>query len=388
MRGIAQVGLILAICVLPSAGRQDSDDLKTLYESHQWFRLRDAVIARRNTPIFYRAAVESAFHYDTKAIQHLEKVMKSKAGSWEAGQATVLLKELRERNAIPGAPPMRVMRRSPARLGQVIDGDYMRIPVTIGGKGARYVLDTGAPISLVSEADAAWLGLTRLKGNVPLTDGWTGRGLRAGGEVGLAERFTIGGTEFRNVLFAIVPDEVLLFRETGWPVGEQGVIGLPVIRELGTIRWDAKGAFETSVPAGWKDLARSNLCFEGMWVIADVEFGKQRLIFGLDTASRDSIFHVRFRKEFPELVRASNTSGTAEIGGLGGPMQQSIIPVIPLRLRIGGFETVLRDSSVLVNESVGSGHHGLLGWGLLNQAHRITIDFEAMRLTLENRQGD
>jgi len=50
--------------------------LKSLYETHQWFKLRDTVQAAKS-PAFYQGAVAYAFNDFKQAEKHLQDVIKS-----------------------------------------------------------------------------------------------------------------------------------------------------------------------------------------------------------------------------------------------------------------------------------------------------------------------
>jgi len=67
-----------------------------------------------------------------------------------------------------------------------------------------------------------------------------------------------------------------------------------------------------------------------------------------------------FAKDFPGVIGESGKRDRKQIIGIGG-------------------------APVLLQETLPGSrdYHGLLGWTLLQQASRVTVDFRAMKLTLE-----
>ena len=72
------------------ADERQNAELKSLYDSHQWFRLRDAVRAS-NAPALYRGAVAAAFNDVERAEKHLHAVIDTAPGSPQASDAHGLL---------------------------------------------------------------------------------------------------------------------------------------------------------------------------------------------------------------------------------------------------------------------------------------------------------
>jgi len=190
----------------------------------------------------------------------------------------------------------------------------------------------------------------------------------------------IGATEFRDVAFVVVPDDHLF---ADWSIGEQGVIGIPILWMLRTIRWNSNGEFETGFPSERQDLRKANLCFDEYRLVAEVGYRDAQLIFSVDTGADTTILYVRFRDEFPALA-ASGQKQTRQGRGISGVVNNDeVIALSPQNFRIGTFPLALADPAVYLNPGIGVGHHGNLGWRQLSQARTVTFDFSAMTLTLE-----
>lgn len=92
-----------------------------------------------------------------------------------------------------------------------------------------------------------------------------------------------------------------------------------------------------------------------------------------------------FAKDFSGVIGESGKKDRKQIIGIGGALEIEAVTLPEVKLRIGGFETILQPAPVLLQETLpeSGDYHGLLGWTLLQQAGRVTFDFKSMQLTLE-----
>ena len=175
-------------------------DLGTLYRTHRWFELREAV-KRVKGPLLYHGAVAAAFNDPQRAEAILRKVIQSAPHSEQAYEAYKLLthvhlqtgqyRRLRSvlaegRAALPSKvdlrqeqtelapfrdlPDQRIVKSLPSTLRH--HGDIF-IRVSINGKAADYFFDTGAALCIVGESEARRLGLTlhETAGNIGTSTG-------------------------------------------------------------------------------------------------------------------------------------------------------------------------------------------------------------------------
>ena len=366
--------------------------------------LRDAVRSGTH-PLFYRAAVSVAFNDPENALKELESVIGSSPRSNRAYEARELLTYLQWRRGdyrqarmqlqqmlalkpdaddvkkflglftlLSTLPPQRVEKRRISKIATSTQ-DALRGPITINGVRRNYLFDTGANFSVISVSQARQLRLSTSRGSKEtLGDGRPPYSLTVG-DVALSDRIVIGDTTIRNVAFLIQPDE----RFTDTPEEQRGVIGLPVILALRTIRWVKGESLEFGFPSERRDAYRSNLCFDSAFSVVTVEFGQSRLNLSFDTGATLTDLYARFGRDFPEFVKAGR-KGSAQRTGAGGTVRDEVVVVPDLHLRLGGFPGLLRSANMYPNEN--SPWHGNLGMDLLREARVVTIDFDAMRLTL------
>src|ERR1700723_705203 len=211
----------VALCLFPSITLSQVSDgtLKTLYERHQWFALRDA-IAQGDAPLFYHAAVEAAFDEIEPAGRDLGKVILQSPHSEDAYEAHQLLatmffrhglyrKALEQLRAMSNEKPeakdvqkemafftelgkvdQSTVHLSPSTLEMSQEDGNLYLPVTINGKKALYAFDTGANFSVMSEAEASRLGLAVTSVDTSIGDS---SGNHLGVRVAVAKSLTIGG---------------------------------------------------------------------------------------------------------------------------------------------------------------------------------------------------
>lgn len=253
--------LLVVWQLVPVTAEQNSP-LKTLYDAHQWFRLRDAVQSGPASAL-YRGAIASAFNDLKAAEKHLTSVMAAAPQSEDAADARSWLiyasmRQGRYRHALsevdralainPADAGLRNTRGLFARLSRHPDQSVSRrrsstihyqmkqgnlfVPVHINGRSAAAIFDTGANLSLVSEAEAARLGLPIDDVRAQLDDA---AGAKVDVRTAVAGQLTIGDVGLRNVAFVVVNDQQQPF--INLPLGERVVLGLPALLALETLRW-------------------------------------------------------------------------------------------------------------------------------------------------------
>jgi hypothetical protein len=123
-------------------------------------------------------------------------------------------------------------------------GNHFAAPVVINGRRATYLLDTGAWISVMTEAEAKRLGLTIREGMALLGEP-SGKGVKI--RTAVAKTLSVGSTIFYNVSFAVLPD---VEPWKSMPSGRGGIIGVPILLHLGCIRWTKSGRWEVGCRDG------------------------------------------------------------------------------------------------------------------------------------------
>jgi hypothetical protein len=90
----------------------------------------------------------------------------------------------------------------------------------------------------------------------------------------------------------------------------------------------------------------------------------------------------RFATDFAATVTARGKKGTMIETEIGGSTEREVIRLPELRLRVGGFNVLLKSPPVLSKPVGDDFHHGLLGMDALSQAREVHINFEGMTVQL------
>jgi predicted aspartyl protease len=399
---------LLALSHTCLAVDNDRPDLKSLYDAHRWFALRDAV-HKTDAPLFYRGAVACVFNDVHQCEKKAKAVIGSQPHSEQAHAAHSLLTAVYLRYgqyrkafsqvdemlvlepddsdaksvrtllaALSSSPDQSIGRRHSARLSVHHEGADLGVPVSINGTPATYTFDTGANLSLLSESEAKRLGLA-VRDVESRMEVMTGA--RVSLRIAVASELAVGAFRLKNVAFLVFPDDQPPFNDL--PLGERGIIGISVLLAFQSFSWGSDGSFEISAPP--RKLAHSDLCFDGQIPIAEVQFESRSLSFSLDTGAEATYLYPPFAAAFPDLVTEQGKRESKKVTGVSSSAQVESSTLPKLQLDIGGFTTILRPAQVLLAQTTAGSKlfDGNLGMDLLTQAQRTTLDFRSMTLTLQ-----
>ncbi len=404
----AKALLLLVLCHWLSAQDRSASVQEALYSQHRWFELRQSS-QRGSVLIFYRGAVDAAFNRPQQAEKELRSVIQAQPGSHQPHEAHELLHYMfmREgRYAKALAEDDELLKENPkdsdarddrqiftvfSRYGdQSISGPrYFRtpihhghliIPLKVNGVAARFALDTGANLSIVSESEAKRFGLAVHDVSGQLGDS-TGGQTRF--RVAVAERLSIGQAQLKNVAFLVVRDTQQPFSDL--PPGEKGLIGLPVILAFKTLRWSPNGMLEMGFASPMLTRSRApNLCFEGAQPIVQGTLERRPLVMALDLGETNTVLWPHFLHDFPALAQQGRKQVVRK-SGVARSIDLEAVVIPRLTFRIAGFAAQLAPAQVLLHQTGGASEwfDGNLGLDVLNRARTVTIDFNSMQITLQ-----
>jgi hypothetical protein len=411
MRTIIVLSVLLLAVSCGFAASGAAPEFAALYEAHHWFALRDALQAG-DTPVFYRAAVEAVFNQSEAAERDLGAVIAAAPHGRDVYEAHTLLAgmylrtgQYREalaqteallvetpdaadvKNILPlirvlsGTPDQSVIWEQTSTVPiQILDGSLL-LAVSTNGRAAHYALDTDSAVSLVSESEANRLGFT-VREVATSIDGMSGKGMKP--RVAVANTLTVGNVRLANVAFYVLPDTQPPF--DGMPEGTRGILGIPVILALQTVRWRAKAqTLECAFPLKRTDIRQANLAFDGGSPVVQVNFQQEALEFSFDTGAQRTDLYPAFAKKFADLVKATGKKESHTLTGIDGSASFDSVVLPSVTLQAGGRDVVLKPAHVLLVEhnSASQWYFGNLGVDLLNQASSVTMDFHSMTLTLQ-----
>lgn len=404
---IAKGVLLMVVCSCLSAQDRLSRQ-EALYTQHRWLELRQSVDA--GTALnFYQGAVDAAFNRPQHAERELKAAIQEEANSHHAHEAHELLHymymregryadALAEDDALLKENPRDSDARDDRQIfaafsqygNQSISGPrYFRttirngelsVPLKVNGVAARFALDSGANLSLISESEAKRFGLVLHDVSGQLGDS-TGGQTRF--RVAIAERLSLGQAQLKNVAFLVVSDKQQPFKDL--PPGEKGLIGLPVILAFSTLRWSPNGALEMGFASPRLTRSRGpNLCFEGAQPIVEARLSGRALYVALDTGAEKTVLWPHFLHDFSAVAQRGRKRSVHK-SGVARSLDLDALVIPRLTFQIGGLATHLAPAEVLLSMSGGASDwfDGNLGLDVLNRARTVTVDFNSMLITLQ-----
>jgi clan AA aspartic protease (TIGR02281 family) len=391
------------------AHSQVRDSLRSLYDQHRYFELRDA-IKGQNASGLYLGTVASAFNDTKRAVKFLNRVIKLEPASENAYEAHEQLAGLyarlgRNREAVqqfdhmlamrPNSPDVQNdravfvgfsrypdqsfgRRHSTTARGGAISKEGLTIPVFVHGKALNWGIDTGANISVISEAEARMLGLSVGDEQIKFGDS---NGGSAAMRTTVVDRLSIGEIEIRNVPFMVIPDSQPPMNDL--PPGKRAILGFTFLSALKAIRWTSDGVFEIGFLSGPNENRQTNLWFDGLTPVTRVRFQNRDLDFVFDTGNgAGTQLWSRFSEDYASLLKEHGTKSTRKVTQMGGSQEREIVSLPELQLQVGGFDTVLKPAQVFSRPVGNDSGYGLLGMDLLTQAGNVRVDFRSMTVSL------
>ena len=399
---------VLLMCLVCTTGFGQSTlpELKALADAHQWADLRDAA-AKSEHATFYRAIAAAVFNepgaeglfrsvirndphseeayqsYDwlsnmylkTGRYRSLEAVMEARWAAFPNKKGVA--SEKKELVPFRGLPDQKNGERRISTLHH--DPHSFGVSLTINNKQVEFFFDDGADFSCISELEAKRLGM-----EIREATGSVGTMTReASFRTAIAHNVTIGAMHFEDVSFAVFPDDQEPWSLT--PLGNRGIIGLPLMVATGTFRWKADGTLIIGEEPEPLNAQESNLFFDvGKRPVLKVGFQGQEIWTALDTGAMTTDIYAAFAQRFSEYLKKNGKAGQNEIRGIGGAETYDSIDVPELPLEVGGREVMLKPAHVLTKRSERRDWiFANVGKDLLTQTSGFKIDFGAMKLTLE-----
>jgi hypothetical protein len=334
------VGLIC--CLSLTAG--EVTQLRQLQEHNRIFQLREALEQpgwNDSETLFYRALVESRFGHDQAAITDLQKFLAAPASvdlkrkAYEELASALLRVGRYGDSAGAMAEALRITPRDdPDRAGDENDRKLYQsladvppqtiafgedvatrashnplgswdVPVEVNGHEAKWIFDTGANLSTVTESEAAKLGLA-LRDSSAYVKGSTDK--KNPLRLAVAHDLRFGNARLSNVVLLVLPDQTLYVGPLKYQI--RGILGLPVLRALGCVGISAKG--EVRIERKETGAAGAPNLFLDEWnLIVEARHGGHRLEMFLDTGANQSFGYPSLRETLMpvEIARFKQPTG-------------------------------------------------------------------------------
>lgn len=238
-------------------------------------------------------------------------------------------------------------------------------------------MDTGANISVMSDAEATALGLEVVPVETTMDDI---SGSKTSLKVALVPDLYIGNTHLKYVGFAVLSHTQPPFDDI--PTEQQALLGIQVLRALGSIRVDRSEQVE--IGGRHNSGGASRMAFDDSMPIVEMTTGGRNFAWTFDTGAVRTTLNQPFAAAFPKMA-AEGKQKDYKLTGVGGSTQQKSVELQRVLLTLGGKEVVLAPATVLLNQTTGTSKWaaGNLGFDLIRQTVPFTIDFRGMQFRTE-----
>jgi hypothetical protein len=376
------------------------------------FLLRDELRRHPDSPDFYSGQVACAFNETAACEEKFKKVIAADSNPMTAKQVAkqvhdiltnTFLREGRyarafgEIDALLAADPNDQDAKDTRPLLEVLSHfpdqavpengtskataqlDDLNLPLLINGKNASYFFDTGANLSVLTESEALRLGMEIKEVKSTASDI---NGNKFSIRLAVARSLSLGGVEVDNVAFLVAANDQQPF--AGAEPGKGGLIGLPVLRAFGSIKWARGGKVEVDRTPRPANITAANLFFDDLLLIAEASFQRNKLPFTFDTGATTTDLWPKFADVAGDLARKFGTRKTHTVTGFGGSEKYEVTSLPQVILGLGGRSVILRPAHILPTQQreQRKWFYGNLGEDLLGQTQYVSIDFRTMTLEL------
>jgi len=393
--------------------------LDSLFEKHQYFRVRDLVHSdtlplSEKEELFTKARLHSVFNerkesnkyidqllsefsealsekerndlletrinnsvflFDyTAALESTREVLKSDSLSPESRKSHLKTQIIYEN--LQKVPAQKVhLEKTELAIEKDLAG-LSRIPVRLNSLPQMVIFDTGANFSVITDSLAIKAGI-EIIGEPFEVEAITGG--KVASRIGIADSLQLGNSLLNNVVFLVFPEASLSFPEANYTI--DAILGFPVINaleEIMIIKGEKFLIAENNIK-----LQRSNLALDFLTPIIEVFEGPTSLPFTFDTGANSTALYQEYLALRKEKILENGVQDSLRFGGAGGTITT---PVYHTRFEgTIGDRFFQLDSAAVHLEDVRDypGIYGNLGQDVLSQFDTLVFDFKNMMFLLK-----
>lgn len=246
---------------------------------------------------------------------------------------------------------------------------------------SHFVFDTGAGISCITESIAKKMGIKILPDHNISVESFTGQKNKV--RIGVAEEINLGELKIHNAVFLVYPDKAFTFADGAYVIN--GIIGFPIIKELGTITFEKdKLTFSKESESGANE---KNLFVDELRAIVMLKYKNKTLPFNFDSGAKVSLFNKAFYETFKTDLDSIGTLETTKSSSAGAEVVSTEVLVLKDQsislgnkiIQLPKMEIAPKDYGVY-----GEVNYGNIGQDILGQFKKVVISFDSNYLKLEN----
>lgn len=258
-------------------------------------------------------------------------------------------------------------------------GTTILIPVTINGKTYRFIFDTGAGTSFMSERFAKEVGVRMLNDSLTINSTLPGA---MNGQMGTVENMQIGSMIFHYPLITVAPPNAL-----DSVMRVDAILGMDFINlfdELRIYPKEKKIVFpvsSTPLPTSGRNMILTDRALK---IKAEANNG-ERLKLHFDTGCSTAGLYYRYYEGHKSELDASGKREHITGGGFNIVVTKEILRLPSFRIKVGKVPVELKNLAVDTTNGdfQTSDDAGIIGMDMVNQFDCVTINLKEMFLKLE-----
>lgn len=246
---------------------------------------------------------------------------------------------------------------------------------------SHFVFDTGAGISCITESIAKKMGVKILPDHNISVESFTGQKNKV--RIGVAAEINLGELKIHNAVFLVYPDKAFTFADGAYVIN--GIIGFPIIKELGTITFEKdKLTFSKESESGANE---KNLFVDELRAIVMLKYKNKTLPFNFDSGAKVSLFNKAFYETFKTDLDSIGTLETTKTSSAGAEVVSTEVLVLKDQSISLGNKTIQLPKMEIAPKDYGvygEVNYGNIGQDILGQFKKVVISFDSNYLKLEN----
>lgn len=274
--------------------------------------------------------------------------------------------------ALKEVPKQEVVRHKDNTIPMIEDGlGLLNINVTFADTTVDLVFDTGANLSVIQRSYAEKLGMKFIDVDFLVN---AATGVKVKSDLAIADKISIGGLSFTNVVFIVFDDEDLSFPQAGEDI--EGIIGFPVIKAMEEIHITKNN--NLYVPKNPKKYLYSNFALDGLMPIVSVIYNNDSLMFHFDTGANETELFALFYDKYKDSIEANYSKEVFHSSSVGGEFEFEGFIIDEIYLQIADKKGKLIDLQLYTNSLLNNEKHfhGNLGRDYIKQFDELIISFK------------
>jgi predicted aspartyl protease len=246
-----------------------------------------------------------------------------------------------------------------------------RIPLKVENIDFSFVFDTGADFSVIVESLAKKLGM---KISDEEFNVGTSTDKKIKSRVAVASSVIIGDVSLENVVFYVMKDEDFTFG----PYKIEGIIGAPIMRDLGEIKLSQKN--ELTISVNPEDNGTRNFAYDQYTPLIQMIYKNDSLNFMFDSGNNSLLLFNPFLAKYNDEITSKYKLTKIGLGGAGGIIETDGYIIDEITLSSGNSTASVKKVNLIAKSlsDIQKYFHGNLGQAFIGQFGTLILNYKNM----------